>query len=51
MFEHIRAENGTKGKRQPSFVWGKWKTEMANYHLFAANRNKKQKFVFLGRQR
>jgi hypothetical protein len=34
-------EDGTNGKR---------KTEPANIRLFAANGNRKGKFVFLGRQ-
>jgi hypothetical protein len=43
-------ENKINGRQQLSFVCCKQKTEMANCHLFAANGNGKQKFVFLGWQ-
>jgi hypothetical protein len=41
-------ENGNNGKQQLLFVCRKRKTETSNFHLFAANKNRKQKFVFLG---
>jgi hypothetical protein len=44
---HVSApENGTKGKKQHPLAFCKWKTEMANFRLFAANRNGKRKYVF-----
>jgi hypothetical protein len=43
-------EKGTNGKWQLPTVCCKRKTELANFRLFAANRNGKGKFVFLGRQ-
>jgi hypothetical protein len=45
-----KTENGTNGKRQLPFVFCKRKTEMENFRLFTANRNRKQTFDFLGRQ-
>ncbi len=47
---YIYTENKTKGKWQFLFVCCKWETETVNSYLFAANRNGKQKFVFLGWQ-
>jgi hypothetical protein len=38
-------------KWQLPFTWFKWKIETANFLLFAANGNKKWKFVFLGWKR
>jgi hypothetical protein len=43
----IYTENRTSGKWQFPFVCCKWKTEMANFRLFAANGNGKRKFVSL----
>ncbi len=40
----------TNIKQQLPFVCWRQKMEMANFHLFAANGNGKQKFVFLGWQ-
>jgi hypothetical protein len=45
-----RYRNSAKGKRQLPFVFCKWKTETANFCLFAAHGNRKQMFVFLSRQ-
>jgi hypothetical protein len=45
-----QTENRTNGKQQLLFVCCKRKTETANFRLFAANRNGKRKFVFLGQQ-
>jgi hypothetical protein len=45
-----QTKNGTNGKLQLPFVFCKWKKEMAKFRLFAANRNGKRMFVFLGRQ-
>jgi hypothetical protein len=44
-------ENGTKRKWRLQFVCCKLKTEMANFRVFAENRNGRQKFVFLGWQK
>ncbi len=43
-------ENRTNGKQQLPFVCCKQNTETSNFRLFAANRKRKRKFVFLGRQ-
>ncbi len=32
-------ENGTNGEQEISFVFCKWKTGTANFHVFAANRS------------
>ncbi len=40
----------TNGNLQLLFCSCKWKIEITNFHLFAANGNGKQKFVFLGWQ-
>ncbi len=42
-----QTENGTHGKWHLPFVFCERKTETANFHLFAANRKKKRKCVFL----
>ncbi len=51
LFQYIYKENESNKKQQLLFVFCKHKKEtVANFRLFAANRNKKLKFVFLGRQ-
>jgi hypothetical protein len=50
---HTYTQNGTNGKygkRQFLIVCCKQKAETANFRLFAANENRKRKFVSLGRQ-
>jgi hypothetical protein len=42
-----KKKNETNRKRRLPFVCCKWKTEMASFRLFAANVNRKQKFVSL----
>jgi DNA polymerase/3'-5' exonuclease PolX len=44
-------ENGTNKKQQFSFICCKRKTETANFHMFAGNKNGKRKFVILARQK
>jgi hypothetical protein len=43
-------ENGTNGKWQLMFVCCIFKMKTANFRLFAANRNRKEKIFVLGRQ-
>jgi hypothetical protein len=51
MFAEFRnTENRTNGKRQLPFVCCKREMEMTDFRLFAANGNRKWKFVFLFRQ-
>jgi hypothetical protein len=46
----LQTENGTNGKQQLPFVFCKRKAGISNFSLFAAIRNRKLIFVFLGRQ-
>jgi tricorn protease-like protein len=46
----MQMENRTNGKWQLPVVCRKRKIGTANFHLFAANRIRKRKFVFFGRQ-
>ncbi len=46
-----QTKNGSNGKQPLPFVFCKWKTEIANFRIFAANGNGKWMFVFLGQQK